>query len=245
MAVQDDGAPEGVRSLRCVHEYIIRHVGNSKARIYEAGGGSCSFLPLAELNSPDVLVVDIDADQLSRNQYAKRKVLGDIQNFPVEPASFDIVVCYNVIEHLAAPDAAIRSFFDALAPGGLLFLAAPGPHSLTGMITKYTPHFVHVLAYKYILGRVTAGQPGRPPFRTVYHPLISPVRLLRFCRNLGFETVYWCEYESPHYAWVVASRPIIGRALRLTAAVLNLLWFGKRDFTKGDYHLLVKKPDGI
>ena len=67
-------------------------------------------------------VVDIDEGQLQRNKYAATKILGDIQTQAFPEGSFDLAVCYNVVEHLTAPDDAIRQFFHALVPGGLVFI---------------------------------------------------------------------------------------------------------------------------
>jgi SAM-dependent methyltransferase len=129
-------------------------------RIYEAGGGWVSCLPSDVLKGGHVTVVDIDEAQLQRNKYAKEKILGDIQTREFAPGSFDLIVCYNVIEHLNAPDRAIDRFYRALTPGGLLFIAAPNPESLSGWITKITPHWFNVQFYRWILGYKDAGQPA-------------------------------------------------------------------------------------
>src|ERR1700749_3598170 len=68
-------------------------------RIYEAGGGSVSYLPPSLVEGADITVVDIDAEQLQENTYAKCKISGDIQLYEFPPESFELVVCYNVIEH--------------------------------------------------------------------------------------------------------------------------------------------------
>ena len=72
----------------------------TRLAIYEAGGGSTSFLPLEVLRRAHVTVVDIDEDQIRNNDYAQETILGDIQTYRFAPGSFDLVICYNVIEHL-------------------------------------------------------------------------------------------------------------------------------------------------
>jgi hypothetical protein len=104
----------GECSLRKVHE-LIGHRFSDRIRIYEAGGGSASSLPSGLLSNSDVTVVDIEQGQLERNGYASTKLLEDIQTQTFPTASFELVVCYNVIEHLDAPDKAIEQFSHALA----------------------------------------------------------------------------------------------------------------------------------
>ncbi len=75
--------------------------------LYEAGGGSISFLPSDVLRRAHVTVVDIDEEQLRNNGYAHKTILGDIQTYRFKPGSFDLVICYNVIEHLPDVEAAL------------------------------------------------------------------------------------------------------------------------------------------
>ena len=52
--------------------------------IYEAGGGSTSFLPLGMWSRAHVTAVDIDANQIRNNDYAQEKILGDIQTYRLQ-----------------------------------------------------------------------------------------------------------------------------------------------------------------
>ena len=58
-------------------------------------------------------VVDIDADQIRNNDYAQRAILGDIQTYRFAPDSFDLVICYNVIEHVPDVEAALSGFCES------------------------------------------------------------------------------------------------------------------------------------
>src|SRR5262245_53299164 len=104
-------------SLEAIHELLVRRLTRNTIRIYEAGGGSASFLQPNLLELANVTVLDIDEVQLQKNSYADRKVLGDVQTYAFPENSFDLIVCYNVIEHLDAPDRAVDLFFRSLAPG--------------------------------------------------------------------------------------------------------------------------------
>lgn len=228
-------------SLHAVHELLSKRLSGKSIRIYEAGGGSASFLPNI-LKLGTVTVLDIDDVQLQKNNYADCKVLGDVQTHAFPDSSFELIVCYNVIEHLDAPQHAFDLFFKALAPGGLLFIGAPNPSSFSGWVVKITPHWFHVWYYRYILGYATAGQPGSMPFRTVYHPLVTPKRLIDHCRKLGFRTVYFQEYQGDLIRRLSEQRPFLGAFLGALLGTLNALTLWRRDLRNGDFHLILEKP---
>jgi 2-polyprenyl-3-methyl-5-hydroxy-6-metoxy-1,4-benzoquinol methylase len=231
-------------ALSRVREFIIRRFSGRSIRIYEAGGGSLSILPLSSLTQPTITVVDIDETQLRNNRYAEVKILGDIQTYSFPPGSFELIVCNTVIEHLRQPDQAIKHFYEALAPGGLLFIGAPHPASLSGLVTKYSPHWFHVWFYKVALGRKNAGQPGQPPFRTVYHRIVHPHVLIDFCKALGFTVIHFDEVTGWVYHNVRERRPFIGQILWATVGMLNVFTFGRRDLRNGDYYAVFEKPVG-
>jgi SAM-dependent methyltransferase len=229
-------------ALLQIQEFLLDKFRGRPIRIYEAGGGSASILPLSSLSDRTIVVVDIDETQLRTNSYADTKILGDIQTYAFPPGSFDLIVCYNVIEHLTAVDRAIRLFHRALAPGGILFIGAPNPGSLFGLVTKYSPHWFHVWFYRVILRQKNAGQPGQVPFRTVYHPIVSPRVLSQFCAQIGFEEIYFNLYIGSNYTRVRETRPIIGWLLGVVMGLMNALTFGRLKLAYGDYHAVLQKP---
>ena len=64
------------------------HCRQRPISIYEAGGGSTSFLPLDVLRRAAVTVVDIDEDQSATTTYAEEAILGDIQTYRFATDSF-------------------------------------------------------------------------------------------------------------------------------------------------------------
>jgi SAM-dependent methyltransferase len=228
-------------ALREVQEFLADKFRGKYVRIYEAGGGSLSILPLSSLNGPTISVVDIDETQLRNNSYADNKILGDIQTYVFPPDSFDLIVCYNVIEHLPSVDQAIRQFHHALAPGGLVFIGAPNPGSLFGFVTKYSPHWFHVWFYRAILRHKDAGKPGQLPFRTFYHPIVSPKALVKFCEQIGFEPIYYNLYLGSNFTTLRQARPLVGSLVAAAVSVMNALTFGRLKLAHADYHVVLQK----
>jgi SAM-dependent methyltransferase len=232
---------EARESLLTVHRVLGTKLPPGKLSIYEAGGGSTSFLPLEVLRRSHVTVVDIDEDQIHNNDYAQETILGDVQTHRFAPASFDLVICYNVIEHLPDVAAALGGFCGSLKPGGLLLIGAPNPKSLSGVVTKYSPHWFHVWFYRYVRGDRKAGQPGQAPFPTFFHPLVTLSKLEAFAKSHGLQVMYRKEYESPRYQEMRARKPLFAALLDAAAAVMNLLLPGKVDVRRGDYHVILRK----
>jgi SAM-dependent methyltransferase len=228
-------------SLLAVYDVLSTGLPKGGISIYEAGGGSTSFLPLELLRRAKVTVVDIDAEQLRKNDYAQQKILGDVQSYRFPRDSCDLVICYNVIEHLRDVEAALDRFCEALKPGGLILIGAPSPQSLSGFVTRHTPHWFHVWFYRYVMGEERAGQPGQPPFQTLFHPLVEPSRLVASANARGMDAIYCREYESPRYPEMRASKPALAAPLDSVATMLNLVLVRKTDVRNGDYHLVLRK----
>src|SRR5665213_1254954 len=227
--------------LLAVHDILGRELPPADLAIYEAGGGSTSFLPLNVLRRAHVTVVDIDEDQIRSNDYAQATILGDVQSYRFSPGSFDFVICYNVIEHLADVGAALKGFCESLKPGGLMLIGAPNPKSLSGVVTKYTPHWFHVWFYRHVRGDKNAGKPGHAPFPTYFHPLVTLSNLETFARTHGLEAVYWNEYESPRFPEMRLCKPVLAAVLDAAASVMKFVLAGKIDVRRGDYHVILRK----
>lgn len=225
-----------------VQDLIVAQFQGKPVRVYEAGGGSVSVLPLDRFTSYRVTVVDIDEVQLQNNIYADEKILGNIETYRFPTGSFDLVVCHNVIEHLEAADEAVRRFYEALAPGGLVFISAPNPGSFFGMVTKYTPHWFHVWVYRTLLRDKNAGKPGQHPFRTVYHPIVTPHVLVKFAESEGYEVLHCNPFVSKHLSELRQSRPMLARAIELCIGGLDIVTLRRLPLMLGDYHVVLRKP---
>jgi len=241
-ALLDLPSGEALDSLLTVHEILNVELPEHGLNVYEAGGGSTSFLPAEVLRRCHVTVVDIDEEQIRNNAYAQQTILGDIQTYRFPPDSFDLIICYNVLEHVPYVEAALAGFFQSLKRGGLILIGAPNPRSLSGVVTKYTPHWFHIWFYRHVVGKKNAGLPGEPPFPTYFHPLITPPLLEAFARKNGLQVIYRKEYESPRYPEMRSRKPIFAALLDLFSATLNLVLPGKTDVRRGDYHVILRKP---
>lgn len=156
-------------------------------KLLEAGCGSSSYFTFV----PTVYTVgiDISQEQLDRNRVIQKKIRGDLETYPLPKEEFDVVVCWDVIEHLATPTEALMSMFNATKPDGFVVLGFPNLWSFKGLATKLTPLWFHEKFYRLIMSYT--GQ----PFKTYLRLAISPRNLMRFATVNGLDVMYYSLVE--------------------------------------------------
>jgi len=172
-------------------DYLASH---TDIRALEAGCGSMSWVKLGD--DVHVTGIDISQKQLDRNDDLHERFLGDIQTFPLPDSAFDVVLCWDVLEHLDDPVLALENLTSALKPGGLLILALPIPSSFHGMVTKLSPHWFHVLMYRALFWKGREDRAEMEPFPTFMRMSVTPGSLRKFADRPGL-TMEWSRlYES-------------------------------------------------
>lgn len=144
--------------------------------------------------------VDLDADALefrrTKNRDLDRAIVGDIRSVALPDEAYDVIYCNYVLEHIQDADSVLRNFARWLRPGGLLIIAVPDPGSVSGFLTRFTPHWFHIWAYRYVKGYPLAGTPGHAPYRTYYDKTISSKGLLSFAADNNFTVMELCGYKN-------------------------------------------------
>jgi 2-polyprenyl-3-methyl-5-hydroxy-6-metoxy-1,4-benzoquinol methylase len=86
---------------------------------------------LAEAGAQEVVGVDISepALELAREngRDGVRFVAGDLHALDLPDGAFDVVVCFEAIEHVDDPGAVLDELARVLAPGGVLAVSSPNP----------------------------------------------------------------------------------------------------------------------
>ena len=102
------------------------------ARLLDAGAGECQFRQYCDhldYVSQDFSAYDGtgDGSGLQTGSWDTKAIdiVSDITDIPVDPESFDAVLCVEVLEHLPDPVAALRELARVLKPGGTLLVTAP------------------------------------------------------------------------------------------------------------------------
>lgn len=169
-------------------DYCLRHFANP-IKVLEAG---CGYNSPVKFNIEHKIIgIDISENQLDRNERLDEKILGDIQTFPLINDEYEVIICWDVLEHLLNPRLALENFTRALKRNGIIILGIPNIFSLKGIITKYTPHFFHVFIYKNIYkSKRHTGRDDLGPFKTYLKYSISLPSLRKFALENKLSIIY-------------------------------------------------------
>ncbi len=227
--------------------YLQKILDNAPAKtgqfkVLEAGCGSITKLKFSDRHH--ITGIDISQKQLDRNKSVHEKVLGDIQVYQFPESSFDMIVCWHVLEHLPDPQRALNLFFSCVKKQGTIVITSPNPLSLKGVVTKFTPHLFHVFIYRYIYGRKDAGTEDKAPFEAHMRLAITPENISKTAAPFGLETQFIAKEDAFNaHSWVGQAFKKKSKVLyALVSALRNFLWlisFGK--IGDSEYIIVLKK----
>lgn len=205
----------------------------------EAGAGSISYFVLAE--GAELIALDISHGQLMRNPLTSLRVQGDLQRLPIAPGSVDMVVCFNVIEHVPDAALALEGMRNCLAPCGVLLLGFPHRSSLKALVTRVTPLAVHRAWYRHVVGKKDRGEGYFDAFPMVFHPAMAVPRVLAWLAQRGFEVKFFRAYDGVA-EYGIAGHGLKGRIARGVYDAISLVGraatFGRWRPTESDVILI-------
>jgi len=109
------------------HAKLLDAVGTGH-RVLDVGCSSGYLArPLMERGNT-IVGLELDPDAAREAEaYCERVLVGDVETMelPLEPGTFDVVLCGDVVEHLREPVAALVRLRPLLKPGGRLVLSTP------------------------------------------------------------------------------------------------------------------------
>ena len=98
-------------------------------RLLDIGCGTGDFLDLARTCGWDVFGTEFSESACGLVQQKGIQVVqGDVWEAKLPAASFDVVTCWHVLEHVTDPRRVLEESFRVLRPGGWLILATPNIH---------------------------------------------------------------------------------------------------------------------
>ena len=212
-------------------------------RVLEAGCGQYPS-PLGLDAHAQIVGIDVSRRQLERNKWANEKILGDITTFDFAADDFDVIVCWDVLEHLPNPEAALERFVGAVRTGGLVVVKVPNVLSAKGLITKLSPHWFHVSVYKHVFGYEDPGRDDRPPFRTFLRMAIAPEALGRFARRRGMSVEMCATSEADKQEMVRRRLRLTGLLWRVVRRLVRVASLGYVDPEATELIFVMRKPAG-
>jgi SAM-dependent methyltransferase len=161
-----------------LREAVLKHVRPETA-LLDLGAGAGR---VKEMNFRGVArrVTGIDPDPRVRsNPFLDEALQGLADRLPFPDATFDIVVCDNVLEHLEDPERVLREIARVLNPGGLFLAKTPNRTHYMTFIARLTPTGFH----RYV--NRLRGRPAQETFPTLYR-INSPSAIRRYAGRCGF-----------------------------------------------------------
>lgn len=113
----------------------MRRFAGSGGQALEVGPGSGAYIPTLKDLCSTVYAADCERAYLKAIELrygedrSVRLVVDDITHSELPDASFDLVLCTEVVEHIADSTAAIRNLARVMKPGGILVLSTPQRYS--------------------------------------------------------------------------------------------------------------------
>jgi SAM-dependent methyltransferase len=214
-------------------------LGRSKLTTLEAGCGSVSHIRID--GTSKLVGIDISEKQLNRNSGLHEKIVGDLQTYPLVESSYDVIVSWDVLEHLESPGPALANLFRSAKKDGIVVLAAPNILSIKGIVTKLLPHALQVAFYRYVIGDKRAGKEDQGPFKTFFNRDMWPQNVIAQGKRAGFEIAYFCTYEGPVPRHLRNKYKLVDLAFASTGRLSQVLSLNKFDLNHSDYMLVLKK----
>lgn len=117
-------------SVRARHGFVLRAVAEAAPqRLLEVGCGEGDLLRALALPGREVCACDVNAEDVAHAQRVAGSAVACVvvpeARLPWEDGRFDVVVCADVIEHVADPVALLRELRRVVREAGVVVLTAP------------------------------------------------------------------------------------------------------------------------
>jgi ubiquinone/menaquinone biosynthesis C-methylase UbiE len=187
------------------------------AKILEAGCGRGQWVIYLGQEGYDCVGVDLAFRAMARSRkefpYA-RFIAGDINTLCLKDSSFDVILCWSVIDHIEqGPEQALREMRRVLRPGGKIFITVPCRNILASALQPL--RYIRDRVKQNALVRAVFKRPLQPP-----HFFQHEFTRKRFARHL-IDTGFALETMLP-----------FSHDVGFAGAVNNVLFKGSKAFHK-------------
>jgi SAM-dependent methyltransferase len=100
-----------------LERWVEEQAALARGRVLDVGCGERPYEPL--FRSAEYVGFDVPENP-------RADLHGSIESIPAEDASFDVVLCLQVLEHVSDPAAAVRELHRVVRPGGRVLLSTHG-----------------------------------------------------------------------------------------------------------------------
>lgn len=125
--LNDDASLYGVdlERHRAAYHFAIERAPGAEGRILDLGCGTGYGTREIGAAHPHVVGIDRIMPDAESRETGARFLRADLNGIPLEPASFDLIVSFQVIEHLEDPSVYLEAIRSLLRPGGMALITTP------------------------------------------------------------------------------------------------------------------------
>lgn len=192
------------------YERLVRAALRPESAVLDVGCGRGGVLE--QLGEAVAFPYGIDPDLASLREHRlpslpRAAALADA--LPFRAASFDLILCSWVFEHLAAPERTLAEFARTLRPEGRIIFLTPNANSLVAVLNRLLRPLQRDLVPR-LYGRAEADT------FPVYYRANTPKRLLRLAEKTGIRLEHLQRIPDPSY---LAFTPLL---FRLSCALAEI-----------------------
>lgn len=113
------------KRLAIIREMIGECAGRELAEIGSGGGHVLRMFPRAKITAIDVSDIFLDTAKKNLAGYDAKFIKGEVDKLDLPAASFDRIICTEVLEHTLDPEAILRALSKLLKPAGVAVITVP------------------------------------------------------------------------------------------------------------------------
>ena len=169
------------------------------------GDELCGFkknLRILKGKAAKVIGLDVDPNAAGNPFLDEFRLIERGEKWPVDDSSIDLIVCDNVLEHIADPDAFFCEIIRSLKNGGVLCMRTPNSWNYIALAARIIPNRHHAK----IVAFTQNGRKEEDVFPTIYR-CNNIWKLNRMLRKHGLEerAVYGYEAEPSYlsFCWFI------------------------------------------
>ncbi|MCS6872788.1 MAG: class I SAM-dependent methyltransferase [Anaerolineae bacterium] len=162
-----------------VYEGLIRAMLRPYSAVLDVGCGRGGVLE--QLGEAVALPFGVDPDLASLREHrlpALPRAAAYADALPFRAASFDLIVCSWLLEHLQTPERTFREFMRVLKPDGRVIFITPNANSLVAVLSRLLRPLQRFLVPR-LYGRAEADT------FPLYYRANTPRRLMRLAERVG------------------------------------------------------------
>jgi len=122
---------------------LIPFLPASARTLLDVGCGSGAFGRLLRTQRPDMELWAVEPDPVSAKAAEDgfdHVIVGQFPHERVPHGAFDVVICADVLEHMAEPQEGLRGAAQALAPGGIMVASIPNVRNWRDVLWPLLTH---------------------------------------------------------------------------------------------------------